>query len=329
MLPASTHPPAGFRHEALLYEGDDQFIERTVPFIEQGVRAGEAVLVVVNERKIERLRERLGDKASAVSFADMAMVGSNPARIIPAWRDFVDASSRRKQAMRGIGEPIWPDRSAPELAECHHHEALLNTAFGETARFWLMCPYDATALQPAVIEHLARTHPLINRGNGAVMSPQYDEAQATPAHFTDPLPPPTSPVLEIEYSRDSLRRLRTWIAGHSASAGLDEVRTNDLVLAAHEIATNSVLHGGGSGLARFWTESKKIICEFVDAGHMRKPLVGRELPSKDQAHGRGLWMVNQLCDLVQIRSTPGLTVVRLHKSIAIADQVVTNGVAAG
>lgn len=303
----------GFRHEALLYEGEDQFIARTMPFIEQGLLAGEAVLVVVNQRKIELLQGLLGE--GDVSFADMASVGSNPARIIPAWRDFVDMATQRKQAMRGIGEPIWPDRTAPELAECHHHEALLNTAFGEVRRFWLMCPYDTATLRPEVIERLAFTHPLVNRGAGAVASPTYDEARAVSDPFTDPLPPPVAPVREIAYSMDSLRSLRAWIGGHSSTAGLDEQRTSDLVLAAHEIATNSVLHGGGAGRVRLWTEYRNIVCEFTDGGHMRQPLVGREFPRTDKTQGRGLWMVNQLCDLVQIRSIPGQTVVRLHKAV--------------
>ena len=327
--PNPVSSPTGFRHEALLYEDENQFIDRTVPFIRQGVMAGEAVLVVVNERKIRLLKERLGDASSAVSFANMADVGSNPARIIPAWRDFVDLNSQRAQAMRGIGEPIWADRSAPELAECHHHEALLNTAFNDVGQFWLMCPYDTAALAPKVIEHLGRTHPVVNHGSGAIESPLYDEAWATSEHFTEPLPPPAAPTLEFAYSKESLRPLRSWIAVHSSSAGLDEERTSDLVLAAHEVATNSVLHGGGSGGVRFWTEHRKIICEFVDAGHMQRPLVGREFPRKDQPHGRGLWMVNQLCDLVQIRSMPGRTIVRLHKTIVPADPAVTSGVAAG
>ena len=125
--------PAGFRHEALLYAGEDEFVDATLPFIEQGVGANEAVLVVVSNRKIDALRERLAD-GQAVMFANMEHVGTNPARIIPAWRSFVEGSSKRKQAMRGIGEPIWPGRTASELAECHHHEALLNTAFAAVRR---------------------------------------------------------------------------------------------------------------------------------------------------------------------------------------------------
>jgi anti-sigma regulatory factor (Ser/Thr protein kinase) len=116
------------------------------------------------------------------------------------------------------------------------------------------------------------------------------------------------------------------MADHSLTAGLDQDRTRDLLLA---VATNSVLHGGGSGRARLWADEQEIVCEFIDAGHFRRPLVGRELPSKDQASGRGLWMVNQLCDLVQIRSTPGQTVVRLHKWIGANDRFIASDVAVG
>src|SRR4051794_12547360 len=80
----------GFRHEALFYAGEDDFLAGTVPFIVEGVTRDEPVLVVVSAPKIEALRRALNGAADRVQFADMAEVGRNPARIIPAWRDFVD-----------------------------------------------------------------------------------------------------------------------------------------------------------------------------------------------------------------------------------------------
>ena len=108
------HEADRFRHEALLYANADQFVAGTVPFIRDGIRAGEPVLVVESVAKIEILREALGGDGEAVMFADMAGVGANPARIIPAWQDFV---SRHEGAtrLRGIGEPIWKERTPDEL----------------------------------------------------------------------------------------------------------------------------------------------------------------------------------------------------------------------
>ena len=86
-----------------------------------------------------------------------------------------------------------------------------------------------------------------------------------------------------------------------------------LVLAVNEVATNSVVHGGGGGILRIWTEGDVLVCEVRDRGVIDDPLVGRERPLVNAAGGCGLWLANQLCDLVQVRSFAGGSVVRLHK----------------
>ena len=103
--------------------------------------------------KIEMLRVALGHDTDAVLFANMAEVGSNPARIIPAWHEFVSRHAGTGRRMRGIGEPIWKERSADELIECQRHESLLNVAFGRGEPWWLLCPYDTERLDAAVIEN--------------------------------------------------------------------------------------------------------------------------------------------------------------------------------
>jgi MEDS: MEthanogen/methylotroph, DcmR Sensory domain len=59
-----------YRHEALIYAGEDDFVAKTTAFLREGVEAGEPALVVVSARKIERLRESLNGDADAVVFAD-------------------------------------------------------------------------------------------------------------------------------------------------------------------------------------------------------------------------------------------------------------------
>jgi hypothetical protein len=54
------------------------------------------------------------------------------------------------------------------------------------------------------------------------------------------------------------------------------------------------------------------VCEVRDAGRIEDPMVGRERTPLDRDGRRGLWMVNRLCDLVQLRSFPSGAVVRLH-----------------
>jgi len=310
----SLDPPAGFRHECFLYSGDESFLGGTVPFIEKGVSGGEAVLVVVNARKIDMLQAELGQKADGVVFADMDQVGRNPARIIPEWRKFVDENSARRQPMRGIGEPIWPGRTDAELAECHHHETLLNFAFLTAKQFWLFCPYNTETLGSDVIERMAATHPVLFDGARASESHAYDFDLAVSKLFHEPLPEPRPGPVELAFSAHSLGDLRRWVAQRAFAAGLDAPRVDDLVLAVNEIATNSVKHGGGYGRLRIWDEEGAIVCDIFDDGHIRHPLAGRELPGREQDRGRGLWLANQVCDLVQIRSSADGTMVRLRQS---------------
>src|SRR5690349_12963240 len=133
----------GFRHEALLYDGDEGFLARVGPFIRDSVAAGEPILVAVDEGKIRGIRDGLGgdDGGGLVRFTEMRRLGRNPACIMPAWQDFVGEHGSRP--IRGIGEPIWAGRTDAELVECHQHESLLNLAFADAADFWLVCPYDA------------------------------------------------------------------------------------------------------------------------------------------------------------------------------------------
>jgi anti-sigma regulatory factor (Ser/Thr protein kinase) len=89
-------------------------------------------------------------------------------------------------------------------------------------------------------------------------------------------------------------------------------RAGDLVLAVNEVATNSVVHGGGQGIVRVWCEPDALICEVSDGGAITDPLAGRRRPPDGNVGGHGLWLCNQLCDLVQIRSFADRGVVRLH-----------------
>ena len=80
------------------------------------------------------------------------------------------------------------------------------------------------------------------------------------------------------------------------------------MLAVDEVATNSVLHGGGRGIVRLWREDETLVCEVRDQGIIRDPLAGRMRPDVDAFGGRGLWIANAVCELVQIR--PGAVRVR-------------------
>ncbi len=303
-----------FVHEALLYDGDDEFVSATALFIREGVDAGEPVLVVVGAEKIARLREELNGHGDAVLFADMADVGANPARIIPAWQQFVEQHLRDDRPVRGIGEPIWAERSADELVECQRHESLLNVAFADAPAWRLLCPYDVSKLSGAVIEEALRSHPIVVRNGVRGTSGSYRGLAGPARPFDLPLPGPPANTDVFEFDGAHLADGRRLVSRRAADAGLSAARANDLVLAVNEILTNSVRHGGGSGVLRIWQDDGRLVCEVEDRGRINDPLVDRRRPDTDQPGGRGLWMANQLCDLVQFRTAGGETIVRLHMS---------------
>ena len=302
---------APFRHEVMLYDSAETFVDGAEPFIRGAVAAGEPIMVAIGAEKIDLLRSRLGEDADRVVFADMAELGANPARIIPAWQEFVDAHAGSGRPMRGIGEPIWADRSPTELVECQCHEALLNVAFAGATDFHLICPYDTEQLHGDVIAEAERSHPYV----AGVASGAYRGDDAVP-QFAAPLPAPPADAAVHDISLDSLPDLRRRVALEAETAGLAPRRVHDLVLSMHEIATNSLRHGGGHGVLRSWREGETVICEVRDSGRIaRRPLIGRVRPALGQKGGWGLWLANQLCDLVQLRELPDGSVVRLHQHI--------------
>jgi anti-sigma regulatory factor (Ser/Thr protein kinase) len=116
----------------------------------------------------------------------------------------------------------------------------------------------------------------------------------------------------VHFDGASLASVRLVAASRARGAGFGADQTNELVLCVNEVASNSLRHAGGTGVLRAWTDRDCVVCEVRDRGRFDQPLAGRFRPAPDDEAGRGLWLANQLCDLVQIRSLPDGTAVRLH-----------------
>jgi len=125
---AAANSGQAFVHAALFYQGPWEYLSETIPFIREGLAAGEPVAAAVPSARLRLLCEALGDLAAQVRLVDMSVAGRNPGRIIAeVLRAAVDAHPDRH--VRVIGEPIWPGRSDLEYPACVQHEALINMAF--------------------------------------------------------------------------------------------------------------------------------------------------------------------------------------------------------
>jgi anti-sigma regulatory factor (Ser/Thr protein kinase) len=121
--------------------------------------------------------------------------------------------------------------------------------------------------------------------------------------------PSGTPALAVD--RDALATVRHTVTGYARGSGLDDQAVNDLVLIANELAANVVLHGGGAGELFLWRASGLIFCQVTDHGPgMAEPeRVGTVAVDQHTVTGRGLWLIRQMSDSVDIASGPDGTTV--------------------
>ena len=120
--------------------------------------------------------------------------------------------------------------------------------------------------------------------------------------------------MSYRYTMD-LAAVRAVVYRYAMAAGLPESRAIDLVLAVSEVAANTVRHANSPGSLRIWYDSEEIVCQIQDDGIIADPLAGRRQPSLEAMGGHGLWIVNQVCDQVEIESGETGTTIRLHMNL--------------
>ncbi|MFJ4084649.1 anti-sigma factor RsbA family regulatory protein [Streptomyces iakyrus] len=297
-----------FVHPALFYRDEQDYLDGTLPFVREGLEAGEPVAVAVPGKNLVLIRDALGGDAAAVRLLDMREAGRNPGRIIPGvLRAFADAQPAGRR-VRIIGEPVWAGRSDAEYPACVQHEALINAAFrGRTAT--ILCPYDVERLPEHVVTDAYATHPtVIHPGSRTEQRSDAYAPEHVVTRYNEPLPP-VPEALSFAFDSDSLPHARHVAVGEGARLGLVGVKLDDLALATAELTTNSVVHGGGSGVLRVWAEDGYVVCEVRDEGRLADVLAGRRPVPRDQRGGRGILLVNLIADLVRLhRSDSGTTV---------------------
>jgi anti-sigma regulatory factor (Ser/Thr protein kinase) len=111
-------------------------------------------------------------------------------------------------------------------------------------------------------------------------------------------------------SAGDLSAVRAFVRRHALAMGMSQARTEMLMLAVNELATNTLQHTAGGGRVRVWADSGQIVCEVVDEGPPRE--LRRPMPPVDAVRGRGLAIVQRICDQVDTVSGPDGTTVRLR-----------------
>ena len=298
----------GFLHRALLYRGAAEFRGAVERYVRGGLARAEPVLIATAPGKVSWLRRDPAGGVPGLAFSDMTELGRNPARIIPAIRAFMDRHPGRR--IRYLSEPVWPERSAAELREAARYEALINTAFcGAPAT--MVCLYDRAGLASSVLDDAGSTHPAVLCHGEEQASISYLGPDGLPPGCDRPLARPPTTAERLSYQRD-LRPVRGLVTRCARSARLPARRITDLVLAASEVAANTLRHTKAGGTVHLWHDEDEILCLIQDSGVIADRLAGYRVPADDVPGGKGLWLVNQVCDLVEVRSSTGGTTICLH-----------------
>jgi serine/threonine-protein kinase RsbW len=146
----------------------------------------------------------------------------------------------------------------------------------------------------------------------AVGGPPTDQVFDHGSPPIDGTPPPAAQSYAVDLP--ALSGLRAQVARSGKDCGLDEATGNDLVLAANELLTNVVRHGGGIGRMWLWHDDEWFYVLVADSGP-GLPMAPKELyetkPSATAPTGRGLWLIWQFVDRVRIRTGPGGTAVTI------------------
>jgi len=295
------------RHVAFFYRDQADRLEQILGLVRAGRARGEPTLVALPGDETPLLAEQLDGEPGELEYADIGDVGRNPARLIPEVRAFIDKHVGQRVLV--IGEACWPGRSPAELCEATRHEALMNLAFARSAAT-ITCAYDAARLPPSAITDATWTHPEYLVDGQPVIAPDHRPAWEVPSDCDRPLPPPPASAESLAYDTD-LAPVRRLVERHARGSSLTPDRVADLVLAASEVAANTLDHTSSGGAFLVWRDGDEILCQVHDQGWISDPLAGRVRRGPD-GRGHGLYLVNQVCDLVEVRTGPGGTTIRMH-----------------
>jgi anti-sigma regulatory factor (Ser/Thr protein kinase) len=294
---------AALRHEAFVYESDDEYVARSVEFLKEGLEAGEGCLVGNTRDAIAMMRDALGPDADRVAFMDVSSAYTRPARTVASYYATFLEQLRGAPSVRAVADvQIGP---APgEWEEWAAYEAITNLAYSHLP-LWVVCTYDANALPDPILDTVGRTHPHVT-GHGWEASDQFED----PRELVRELTPAPEPLAELRSwaAGDDLERFREQLARELAAEQVPAAKALDMLVAATEIAANAVRHGGGIQEVRVGRAASRFVCEVVDRGSgIDDPVAGYLAPR--QGTGTGLWVARQLTwRLESFHSPRGFTV---------------------
>jgi anti-sigma regulatory factor (Ser/Thr protein kinase) len=299
-----TPDDTALRHNAFVYESADEYLARAVPFLKEGLRAGEGAIVAQTRSGMAMMREALGADAGRVTFVDVSAAYTRPARTLAAYHEVYAEQLRKTPKLRAVADvQFGPDPREWDLWT--GYEAVFNRSFGHLPA-WVLCTYNANGTPDPVIEGVWRTHPEVVDRDTWAMSELYEDPDQLLRRIAPP-PEALRDLRSIPLGAQDIVQLRERLAPELAAAGHGEAKTLDMLLAVTEIATNAIRHGAGIEDIRIGRARGRFVCEITDRGPGFDDLAAGYLAPRDGV-GSGLWVARQLTWRIEFfRSPRGFT----------------------
>jgi len=291
------------RHSAFVYDSDDEYVARAVPFLREGLEAGEGAIVAHTKPGTAMMRDALGADATAVTFVDVSAAYTRPARALAAYHKVYAEQLQKTPKLRAVADvQFGPDPR--EWDVWTGYEAVFNRSFGHLPA-WVLCTYAANGTPDPIIEGVWQTHPEVVDRTRWTTSGRYEDPDELLRRIT-PVPDPLPQLQSIPFGCD-IEQIRERLAADLIAAGLGGARTLEALLAVTEIATNAVQHGRGIKDIRIGTAGGRFVCEVTDRGPgFDDPAAGYLAPR--DGIGNGLWVARQLTWRTEFfRSPTGFT----------------------
>ena len=303
-----------YTHDALFFDSPGQLTDVAVPFLLEGLAAGEAAVVATSTGTANLLRQAVdGDPRVHVIERGDVYRARTPTAITTFRRLAEQHAADGVKRVRVVGEVDFGPTERDWL-EWQRYESVINDALAEWP-LWGLCVFDTQRLPAPLIESALRTHSTLVTDGDRAPNPEF----ADPADYLRSLPVPGEP-LEDTAPRLAAPDVSDFIGlRHAVAAELDRVpaprdAVEDFLLAVDEMTSNAMRHGGPPVSLRLWVADDRIVCTISDHG----PGWDDPFAGYGPAHGEdlsrggmGLWLARQLCDHVDISSDGAGARVRL------------------
>jgi anti-sigma regulatory factor (Ser/Thr protein kinase) len=285
------------KHSLLLYASEDEFLAPLVPFVLDGIAAGDAVIAVAATANLRALRATVGPAPPSVRFVEGRDWYAHGPDTVGRWTSFIDDQCAvGRPVTRIVGEVVWPDDVRLHW-EMTRVEAAATCAFDPRPTL-VVCPYNKTLLPAAVVEAAVATHPgVIEDGAAYVSGTHVPPAQLVRAAL--PRLPVPDGVEAVRFEPADVVSAAAFVELQARRAGLEEHRVQSLVSAASELVLNGFVHAGTAVHLAIWTDDHDVVCQVDDEGPgIDDPSVGYHPPGGADTRW-GLWLARRRTDAIE------------------------------